>query len=73
MKVEINNKEQNTEIKFPCLMQSKISDLIILATSFNGKSVTGTVLTKDYLGTRPTTLDKSIFKPFTGSITLSNE
>ena len=75
MKVEINNKEQNTEIKFPCLMKSKLSDAIILATSYsdNGKSVIGTVMTKANLGTRSTTLDRDCFIPFNGSITLSND
>ena len=74
MKVEINNKEENTEIKFPCLMISDDKSTIILATSFKRKTAINGLSLKHPDGE----IEKDIwagefFKPFNGSITLSNE
>jgi len=30
MKIEINKKEQNTEIKFPCLMENQQGDIVLV-------------------------------------------
>lgn len=73
MKIEINNKEQNKQIKFPCLMISDNQNSIIIATDesvdrFHGfalKNNQGLHFSKDWA--------KSVFKPLNGSITLSNE
>lgn len=42
MKVEVNNTEKNEEIKFPCLMIYKPTNLIILMQ----ENLSGTVLSK---------------------------
>jgi hypothetical protein len=70
MKVEINNKEQNTEIKFPCLMLGTLGT-IVYATESYGESFAGTSLNDDRV--YRTDWMHSAFTPFTGSITLSND
>ena len=74
MRIEINNKEQNTEIKFPCLMETEGGHTIILATYEReggylcGISFKGTFEKKyadDWV--------KSFFQKSNVSITLSNE
>ena len=70
MKIEINNKEQNTEIKFPCLMVSKNGNIVIMTKQKEGFAVKHN---SEKIGYYSTDWDMSVFKPFTGSITLSNE
>jgi uncharacterized pyridoxamine 5'-phosphate oxidase family protein len=75
MKIEINNKEQNTEIKFPCLMISNDGKAVIVATKEGDRPtrIEGFAL-KDKEGVHfCTKWMKENFKPFNGSITLSNE
>lgn len=75
MKVEVNNTEKNEEIKFPCLIIYKGTNLIILMQ----EDLSGTVLSNgssgwrngeysDYFG-----LSLKEIKPFKGSVTLSND
>jgi hypothetical protein len=75
MKVEINNKEQNTEIKFPCLMINKNLKIIVLATSINFEtnSLSGTCVTKKGIGVYSIDWTANEYTPFNGSITLSND
>ena len=70
MKVEINNKEQNNEIKFPCLMISKNGGLVLMT-----KNKVVIVLNNfpNKLGTYSEDWHMENFTPFNGSITLSNE
>jgi hypothetical protein len=73
MRIEINNKEQNTEIKFPCLMISEKNNLYLIdGYSDCGKYYKGMAL-KHLDGINYYTFwDKKILKTFNGSITLSN-
>ena len=74
MKVEINNKEQNNEIKFPCLMEAEGDYTIILATSeIEGGYLCGVCLKGTFEGQFADDWLKIYFKPFNGSITLSND
>ena len=70
MKVEINNKEQNTEIKFPCLMISEKGNLVFMTEIGHGFALKHT---KKDIGYFSDLWDMDNFKPFNGSITLSNE
>jgi hypothetical protein len=71
MKIEVNNKEQNTEIEFPCLMISDDSECIVLMH----KEEIGIALKHENqeIGYFSNNWDMSEFKPFKGTITLSNE
>lgn len=74
MKITINEKKQNTEIKYPCLMQSLSSpDLVV----FMLRSGHGLVVRHSGDRYRDLEMEDSWimpnFKPFQGSITLSNE
>jgi hypothetical protein len=75
MKVEIKNKKQNTEIKFPCLMINKNEKTIVLATSINTESndLEGTCISENGFGHHDTKWTASDYTPFNGSITLSND
>lgn len=86
MKIEINNpKSQKEELKFPCLMYMKLiesNDIqIVLATEYgeNGNyHFKGTKISKSKddtypLGDYSTEWITNDFKPFEGSITLSND
>jgi hypothetical protein len=75
MKIEINNKEQNTEIKFPCLMLNQNKHIVILATEIdvNNNNLTGTCLLGSLVGHHASNWTASNYTPFNGSITLSNE
>ena len=74
MKIEINNKEQNTEIKFPCLMETDGGYTIILATSEReGGYLCGICFKGTFEKTYANDWLKSHLKPFNGSITLSND
>jgi len=70
MKIKINNKEQNTEIKFPCLMISKDNGIVLMT-----EPEKGTVLNNfpNPIGYYSEEWYMPNFKPFNGSITLSNE
>ena len=72
MKVEINNKEQNTEIKFPCLMISENEQTIILATREKDDVLSGFALKHNKELHFSKFWARKLFKPFNGSITLSN-
>ena len=71
MKIEVNNKEQNTEIKFPCLMISDDSQCIVFVT----KDEEGIVLIHPRLpiGHYSDAWVTNKMKPFNGTITLSND
>ena len=71
MKVEINNKEQNTEIKFPCLMSAKNGEIIVLM--IEKKKGTAIAHPFESFGFYCETWLMEEFIPFNGSITLSNE
>jgi hypothetical protein len=74
MKVEINNKEQNTEIKFPCLMESEDGKTVIVATSYKDEeNIEGFALKNPHSIHHSIYWHKKVFKPFNGSITLSND
>jgi len=75
MKVEINNKEQNTEIKFPCLMEGTNETLYLIdGLSSCGNYYQGMLLkSKGYDIYYSDGLDKKSLTPFNNSITLSNE
>jgi hypothetical protein len=74
MKIEINNKEQNTEIKFPCLMETNGGHTVILATSeTGGVYLCGICLKGTFPKIYANDWVKSCFKPLKGSITLSND
>jgi len=74
MKVEINNKEENKEIKFPCLMETAEGDIILVdGFSIQGKNYKGMAL-KHPDGTHYyERWAKHLLSPFNGSITLSND
>jgi len=71
MKVEVNEKAKREEDEYPCLM-IEYSGMIVL---FSGYSI-GTVLNETH-GWKPGEFsdgwDMDCFKPFHGTITLSNE
>jgi ribosome-associated toxin RatA of RatAB toxin-antitoxin module len=71
MKLEVNNKEQNAEIKYPCLMISDNYECIVLMQ----KEETGIALKHENqeMGYFSNMWDMSEFKPFNGTITLSND
>jgi hypothetical protein len=73
MKVEINNKEENNEIKFPCLMISDNQKSVIIATEQCGDRLHGFALKNNQGLHFSKDWAKSVFKPFNGSITLSND
>ena len=78
MKVKVKRNKKSNEIKFPCLMvlfEGESRELILLATS---KSDDGTYEGTIIKGNSVTSIGvqsedwASAFKPFNGSITLSN-
>jgi hypothetical protein len=73
MKIEINNKEQNTDIKFPCLMISDNENTVIIATEKKSDNLHGFALKSGFGIHFSKDWDMSVFKPFNGSITLSNK
>jgi hypothetical protein len=74
MKVEVNESKSEKDIEFPCLM--KFEETIILATEYGCQGIEGFCLKKgksfkevgDFHDSW--TID---FKPFKGTITLSND
>ena len=70
MKVEINNKEQNTEIKFPCLMETKSGAVIFMTCENSGTVIGGDSYS---IGFYCQNWFIEAMTPFNGSITLSNE
>jgi hypothetical protein len=70
MKIEVNNKEQNTEIEFPCLMESKSGKVYLILTLTEGGTYKGTCLNN---GNYSSYWGIDGFKPFNGTITLSND
>ena len=78
MKIEVTKKaEENEVLKFPLLMQSKNSDMIIIMTNrFDDVSGGGVVISDGIswkVGMSSDTWIIDAFKPFTGQITLSND
>ena len=74
MKVEINNKEQNNEIKFPCLMITRAENIyLIQGLSDCGNYYKGISLKHPSGFCYSDGWDKEVLTPFNGSITLSNE
>ncbi len=70
--------EKHTGPKYPCLMQSTHSDLIVLAYEENGSTkFKGTVISKGYgtfdIGYTSCVWEKSVFVPFKGTVTLKGE
>ena len=75
MKVEINNKEQNTEIKFPCLMIGKEHTHLVLIEGVSdcGSLYKGMALKHPEGIHYSEEWSKNFFRPLNGSITLSND
>lgn len=76
MKVTVTEKENEKDIEFPCLM--KWDDIIILATKKVGNEICGTTVNRSSGWNIGTYSDdwsglKDGFKPFNGTITLSND
>jgi len=75
MKTKVNEIKGENEIKFPCLMRGTQSSIIILATEqrldggFIGTKICGDGCSEDGVYSRDWS-DK--FRPFKGTITLSN-
>ena len=71
MKVTVNGKEQK-EITYPCLMEYKDSDLIVLFyTKLKGIVLIGNISYKK--GDYSDTWNMRAFQPFHGTITLQND
>lgn len=73
MKVEVKENETEKELKFPCLMVRDSEDKYIVLFS---KCGCGTVISKSNnheIGDYYHTWLMSSFKPFNGTITLSND
>ena len=68
--VKVDENEKDTEIEYPCLMISKINQTIILFTDYRD----GTVVREgigESVGYHSSSWVMGGFKPFKGSITLS--
>lgn len=76
MKVTVNEDNKASDVKYPCLMIANDGD-ILLATKEGDVCLTGTVVARgdgaSDIGHHCTGWAKSCFKPFNGSITLSND
>lgn len=74
MKIEVNEKETNKEIKYPCLMTVEDTKMIVL---FN-KEREGTLLVAGSgsmvsIGEHYRLWNMNYFTPFNGTITLQND
>ena len=76
MKVIVNKDSKAGNVKYPCLMIAEDGD-ILLATKEDDVCLTGTIIVREddelNIGHCCTGWAKSAFKPFNGSITLSND
>jgi len=75
MKVEINEKKTQGEVKYPCLMKYNNTDIghIILFINRTEGVVIEAKRSGWLVGDYATDLSISQFKPFNGTITLSND
>jgi hypothetical protein len=78
MKVEINKNKTEKEIEFPCLMKSD-DDVVLFAIGKGDRGYDGCII-KPYKKESPVSgvmkfnyWDEKVFKPFKGSVTLSND
>ena len=74
MKVTVNEKEKNSEIKYPCLMKDTKGGIIVLFVR-HGEGTTVATSEKGYgiLGHSNSLRGMDNYVPFTGSITLEND
>jgi hypothetical protein len=74
MKIEINKEEQNTEIKFPCLMEGETGSIyLIIGYSDCNRYYKGMALKHPHGVHYDNGWSKKLLTPFKGSITLSND
>ena len=72
MKVEVNENKVEQEQKFPCLMKSDYGSIILAFEIKPNGHIRGCYL-NNYDPTYPDEFRLSAFKPFNGTITLSND
>jgi len=74
MKVTVNEKEKNSDIKYPCLMKHTKEGIIVLFVG-HGEGTTVATSEKGYgvLGDSNYLRDMANYVPFTGSVTLEND
>jgi hypothetical protein len=72
MKVTVENAEENQELKFPCLMISKDSKVVLFHSFGMGTLLESKLSFKPY-GFYSAHWDMGDFKPFHGKITLQND
>ena len=72
----INKQEEARDIKYPCLMVTEWNNGIKMVALFSQESM-GTVVFSTYegwkLGDRADSFNMAFFKPFDGTIQLTNE
>jgi hypothetical protein len=75
MKVTVTEKENEQEIKFPCLMKSSESGNIVLFYCYEKGTVVsvGDRSTVWKVGEHSSVFSMGSFKPFKGTITLQND
>lgn len=77
MKIEVTNAKQEEEFSYPCLLRSKISDMILLANFEDNGRISGIVLSpgssNHNLGDSIDEWEGAVFEVFKGNITLSND
>jgi len=71
MKVEVNEKAKTVEIVYPCLMISDQGKIVLFIRNGEGTALNDARWT--YIGEFNKGWDMDNFKPFHGTITLSNE
>ncbi len=70
MKVEVNKKKTEKELEFPCLMIDESDGHIVF---FKSEGVGVSITNRDSMAFYNETWFMDTFKPFKGSITLSND
>jgi len=71
MKVEVNVKEMNDKMDYPCLMISDFGKIVFFTKECTGTVVNNTDFCR--IGDFSDGWNMRVFKPFHGTITLSNE